>query len=176
MLINKSCLFEYVLMNSNSTPIVKLMFRCTSQYWYWLCHQNLFHYIPQRQTEKIVLVIQDQAILHSHVTIFTCMYISVCVFVCVCVHVCNTLSIDTSDQRPKQYNITDVPELQLCCITYVTHFMVVQNICTIPTGIHYQQQQNQPSRTLECKYYCFICILLNFFNLSCLFGFNKVFL
>ena len=36
ILINKCC----VLMHSNSTLIIKLMYCCTSQY--WLCHQTLF--------------------------------------------------------------------------------------------------------------------------------------
>ena len=55
--LNKSYAFECVLMDSSSTLIIKLMCRCTSQY--WLCHQNLWLPPPQRQTEKSCLATRD---------------------------------------------------------------------------------------------------------------------
>ena len=48
-IINKSYVFECVLMDSNSTPIIMLMCCCISQY--CLCHQTLF---PPPQMEKAV--------------------------------------------------------------------------------------------------------------------------
>ena len=45
---------------------------------------------------------------------------------------------------------TDVPQLAVVhnlCTTLV----IDQNIHTIPTGIHHQQQQNKPTTTPECN-------------------------
>ena len=71
-IINKSYMFEYVLMDGNSTPIIQLMYCCTSQY--WLCHQTLSP-PPQRQTEKVVWQCETKKLC-------------VCVCVCVCVRAC----------------------------------------------------------------------------------------
>ena len=64
--INKSYAFKCVLMDSNSTPIIKLMCHRTSQY--WLYHQTLF-LSPQRQVEKW----SGDATLHiCHAHLYNC--------------------------------------------------------------------------------------------------------
>ena len=56
---------ECILMDSNSTPIIKLMCHSASQY--WLCHQTLFP-PPQREMEKSSLAMRDY-----YISMFICM-------------------------------------------------------------------------------------------------------
>ena len=59
----------------------------------------------------------------------------------------------TLDQRLKQ-----------CYITYIcTTLIVGQNIHSISTEFHRQQQQNQPSTTLECCYNCIVFLDLTWY-------------
>ena len=53
-------------MDSNSTPIIKLMCRCTGQY--CLCHQTLFP-PPQRQMEKAVWQHKTTTSIELNITI-----------------------------------------------------------------------------------------------------------
>ena len=49
--------------------------------------------------------------------------------------------------------IADVPQLEVLYIhNLCTTLVVGQKFHTIPTGIHHQQQQRQPSTTQQCNY------------------------
>ena len=65
---------------------------------------------------------------------------------------------------------TVIPHAQIVVHNLFTTLVASQNIHTIPTGIHHQQQQNNPSTTLECNYYFNYIALL---YLQCIFGFNN---
>ena len=105
----------------------------------------------KRNTLKLsVSIVHVFTYVYAYIHIF---YICVCVCVCVCmrVFVCVTLSHIRSKAQAVVHNV---------CATFV----VDQNIHTISTGTHHQQQQNNLSTTLEYNYHCCNCIVFWIYN------------